>query len=93
MSELISKTVVVPRLATSTNDRLSREKVLIVLAFLAIVAGFVELPPTLGDTDHFTAFLGTVLPAVAASKDFWIVFQAVARVRPSCWSLPCAPST
>ena len=37
---------------------------LIVLAVLAIVAGFVELPPTLGDTDHFTAFLGTVLPAV-----------------------------
>jgi NADH-quinone oxidoreductase subunit L len=37
---------------------------LIVLAFLAIVAGFVELPPTLGDTDHFTAFLGTVLPAL-----------------------------
>jgi len=37
---------------------------LIVLAVLAIVAGFVELPPTLGDTDHFTAFLGTVLPAL-----------------------------
>ena len=37
---------------------------LVVLAFLAIVAGFVELPPTLGDNAHLTAFLGTVLPAV-----------------------------
>lgn len=37
---------------------------LVVLAVLAIVAGVVELPPTLGDRAHFTAFLGTVLPAV-----------------------------
>jgi NADH-quinone oxidoreductase subunit L len=37
---------------------------LVILAVLAIVAGFVELPPTLGDKAHFTAFLGTVLPAV-----------------------------
>jgi NADH-quinone oxidoreductase subunit L len=37
---------------------------LVVLAVLAIVAGFVELPPTLGDQAHFTAFLGPVLPAV-----------------------------
>ena len=33
-SELRSEPVVVPRLATSTNDRLSREKVLIIFAFL-----------------------------------------------------------
>jgi NADH-quinone oxidoreductase subunit L len=38
---------------------------LVVLAVLAIVAGFVELPPTLGDKPTFTAFLGAVLPAVA----------------------------
>ncbi|HQZ38500.1 MAG TPA: NADH-quinone oxidoreductase subunit L [Vicinamibacterales bacterium] len=38
---------------------------LITLALLAIVAGFVELPPTLGDTPYFTAFLLPVLPAVA----------------------------
>ena len=37
---------------------------LVILAVLAIVAGFVELPPTLGDKEHFTAFLSTVLPAV-----------------------------
>jgi NADH-quinone oxidoreductase subunit L len=37
---------------------------LIILAVLAMVAGFVELPPTLGDKAHFTAFLGTVLPPV-----------------------------
>jgi NADH-quinone oxidoreductase subunit L len=37
---------------------------LIILAVLAIVAGFVELPPTLSDRAHFTAFLSTVLPAV-----------------------------
>jgi NADH-quinone oxidoreductase subunit L len=39
---------------------------LIVLAVLAIVAGFVELPPTLGDRSSFTAFLQPVLPAVTA---------------------------
>ncbi len=37
---------------------------LIMLAVLAIVAGFVELPPTLGDKPFFTAFLLPVLPAV-----------------------------
>ncbi len=39
---------------------------LVILALLAIVAGFVELPPTLGDRSGFTAFLQPVLPAVAA---------------------------
>ncbi|HEX5474678.1 MAG TPA: NADH-quinone oxidoreductase subunit L [Vicinamibacterales bacterium] len=39
---------------------------LVVLAVLAIVAGFVELPPTLGDKPYFTGFLLPVLPAVAA---------------------------
>jgi NADH-quinone oxidoreductase subunit L len=39
---------------------------LIILAVLAIVAGFVELPPTLGDRSYFTAFLQPVLPAAAA---------------------------
>ena len=39
---------------------------LVILAALAIVAGFVELPPTLGDKPYFTALLLPVLPAVAA---------------------------
>jgi NADH-quinone oxidoreductase subunit L len=39
---------------------------LVVLAALAIVAGFVELPPTLGDRPYFTTFLEPVLPAMAA---------------------------
>jgi NADH-quinone oxidoreductase subunit L len=37
---------------------------LVILAVLAIVAGAVELPPTLGDKALFTGFLETVLPAV-----------------------------
>jgi NADH-quinone oxidoreductase subunit L len=37
---------------------------LVVLAVLALVAGFVELPPTLGDAPLFTRLLETVLPAV-----------------------------
>ena len=37
---------------------------IVVLAVLAIVGGFIELPPTLGDHPTFTAFLGTVLPPV-----------------------------
>src|SRR6185295_9323790 len=52
MSELISKSVVVPRLATSTNDRLSREKVLLILAFL--------IPPAL------IYFLLVLLPVIQA---------------------------
>jgi raffinose/stachyose/melibiose transport system permease protein len=52
MSELISKSVVVPRLATSTNDRLNREKVLIIFAFL--------IPPAL------IYFLLVLLPVIQA---------------------------
>jgi NADH-quinone oxidoreductase subunit L len=36
---------------------------LLILAALAVVAGFVELPPTLGDKPYFTQFLSAVLPA------------------------------
>jgi NADH-quinone oxidoreductase subunit L len=37
---------------------------LVVLAVLAIVAGFVELPETLGDKPYFSAFMHAVLPPV-----------------------------
>jgi len=36
---------------------------LVILAVLAMVAGFVELPPTLGDAPAFSAFLEPILPA------------------------------
>jgi NADH-quinone oxidoreductase subunit L len=39
---------------------------LVVLGVLAIIGGFVELPPTLGDAPLFSAFLQPVLPEVAA---------------------------
>ena len=37
---------------------------LVVLAVLAIIAGFIELPAPLGNQPHFTGFLQTVLPPV-----------------------------
>ena len=37
---------------------------LVVLAVLAIISGFVELPATLGDKPYFSTFLQSVLPAV-----------------------------
>jgi len=35
---------------------------LVILAFFAIAAGFIELPPTLGDKPLFTSFLQSMLP-------------------------------
>ena len=37
---------------------------LVVLAVLAIISGFVELPSTLGDKPYFSTFMQSVLPAV-----------------------------
>ncbi len=40
---------------------------LLVLAFLSVVGGLVELPPSLGDHPFFSNFLSSVLPAAAAN--------------------------
>jgi NADH-quinone oxidoreductase subunit L len=53
--------------ARSTVDRTPGLRIkipLVVLAFLSVVAGFIELPGTLGDVHLFTGFLHSVLPAI-----------------------------
>jgi NADH-quinone oxidoreductase subunit L len=40
---------------------------LVILAIFAIVAGFVELPPALGNLTLFSGFLAPILPAVAST--------------------------
>jgi NADH-quinone oxidoreductase subunit L len=56
---------------------------LIILAVLAVVAGLVELPPTLGDKPFFTTFLLPVLPlatGVAARTADLLRLQLVAAI-------------
>ncbi|HET7371459.1 MAG TPA: NADH-quinone oxidoreductase subunit L, partial [Gammaproteobacteria bacterium] len=42
---------------------------LLVLSFLSLVAGFVEIPPNLGDVDAFTTFMASVLPSAQGADE------------------------
>ncbi|HET7586929.1 MAG TPA: NADH-quinone oxidoreductase subunit L [Gammaproteobacteria bacterium] len=42
---------------------------LLVLSFLSIVGGFVEIPPNLGDIDAFTTFMASVLPSAQGAAE------------------------
>jgi NADH-quinone oxidoreductase subunit L len=56
---------------------------LIILAFLSIVGGFVELPRTLGDRPFFSEFMRNALPAVSsvhAETSTELAFQAIAAL-------------
>ncbi len=54
---------------------------LVILAVLSIIAGFVELPPSLGNLHLFSGFMATALPAVEVShagESTELLLQAVA---------------
>ena len=54
------------RITSKSNMRM--EVPLIILAVLSIIAGFVELPPALGNLNLFSNFLGPVLPEVSVVR-------------------------
>ncbi|HET6514071.1 MAG TPA: NADH-quinone oxidoreductase subunit L [Thermodesulfovibrionales bacterium] len=59
---------------------------LVVLAFLSLAGGLVELPPALGGLPLFSDFMETTLPATAYSHDFKteVLFEIIASVFSLC---------
>src|SRR5450759_3961048 len=52
----------------TSKPNMRMEVPLIILAVLSIIAGFVELPPALGNLNLFSNFLGSVIPEVSVVR-------------------------